>query len=309
MNPDRNPSILTRSSAEPPPQSGLSPSRWLLLVLFSADMEPSIASTRASRGLAFRFADRVAAFNDWYIHRVPGGAGLMSPRQAINLHKVSVGPLTLVLMALSNDFSLAAWVYVALHGVYGLLWCAKDVAFGDPSWRGPASVGSFIALLIFPLGLYYLPPLLMLTPLGQIIPGGWGTTATLPVEVAFGAVALFGVGAFFHFVSDAQKYFVLRYARPRRLITDGLFALTRNPNYFGEVLMYSAFNLLAQHWLPWVACGIVWTQVFLVNMLRKEASMSRYPEHAEWVRQTGFFFPSVVTFMKKLVYVFRMPPA
>jgi steroid 5-alpha reductase family enzyme len=149
----------------------------------------------------------------------------------------------------------------------------------------------------------------MLTSLGERIPGGWGTTETLPVEVAFASVAMFVVGAFFHFVSDAQKHFVLLHQRPRRLITSGMFGLTRNPNYFGEVLMYSAFNLLAQHWLPWSACGLVWTQVFLVNMLRKEASMSRYPEHAAWVRRTGFFFPSPLTLAKNLVYLFRTPGA
>jgi hypothetical protein len=42
-------------------------------------------------------------------------------------------------------------------------------------------------------------------------------------------------------------------------------------------------------------------------MLRKEASMSRYPEHAEWVRHTGFFIPSPVTLARKLVYAFRDP--
>jgi protein-S-isoprenylcysteine O-methyltransferase Ste14 len=251
--------------------------------------------------------DRVWALNDWYMHRVPGGAGLLQPRYAINLHKLSVGPFTLALMIAFDNWSLAAWLYLALHGLYGLLWCAKDVAFGDPSWRGKSSVGSFLCTFVFPLGLYYLPPLLIFTPLATMIPGGWGTSATLPVEVAAAAVALFCLGAFFHFVSDAQKYFVLANARPRRLITDGMFGLTRNPNYFGEVLMYSAFNLLAQHWLPWVACALVWIQVFLVNMLRKEASMARYPEHAAWVQRTGFFFPSLLGLARNAVYMFRSP--
>jgi protein-S-isoprenylcysteine O-methyltransferase Ste14 len=254
-----------------------------------------------------RLAHQVWRFNDWYMYRVPGGAGLARPRQAINLHKISVGPLTVALMVLADDWTMAAWLYLALHGIYGLLWVAKDVAFGDPSWQGEASLGSAAATFIFPLGFYYFPPLLMLTPLGGMIPGGWGTTATLPRPVAFAAVALFLVGAFFHFVSDAQKYFVLRHQRPRQLITNGMFALTRNPNYLGEILMYAAFNLLAQHWLPWVACALIWTQVFLVNMLRKEKSMSRYPEHAAWVRQTGFLFPSVVTLFKKLPYALRLP--
>lgn len=266
------------------------------------DGSPSTATSRTGSALA----DRVWAFNDWFMHRLPIGPAVCQPRQPINLHKVSVGPLVLALMFAYGNWSLAAWLYLALHGTYGLMWVAKDIAFGDPSWKGKATVGSAIGIFIFPLGMYYLPALLILTPLGTAIPGGWGTGVSLPL--AFAAVLLFVVGAFFHFVSDAQKYFVLKHQRPRTLITDGMFALTRNPNYFGEILMYSAFNLLAQHWLPWVCCGLVWVQVFLINMLAKEKSMSRYPEHAAWVARTGFLVPSLRTLIAQLRYVVRAPP-
>ncbi len=101
------------------------------------------ASRPLHRNVLFRLADRAWSFNDWYMHRIPGGAGLTRPRHAINLHKISVGPLTLGLMFAAGDWTLAAWLYLALHGVYGLLWVAKDVAFGDPSWRGSSSVSSF----------------------------------------------------------------------------------------------------------------------------------------------------------------------
>jgi steroid 5-alpha reductase family enzyme len=265
----------------------------------------SSASTKPSpTGSAL--ADRVSAFNDWFMHRVPFGPATFSPRQAINLHKVSVGPLVLALMFAFDNWSLAAWMYLALHGTYGLMWVAKDIAFGDPSWRGNATLGSVIGVFIFPLGLYYLPALLILTPTGQAIPGGWAT-GDISIPLAGAAVIMFILGAFFHFIADAQKYFVLRHQRPRQLITDGMFALTRNPNYFGEILMYAAFNLLAQHWLPWAACALVWTQVFWVNMLRKEKSMSRYPQHAAWKKQTGFLVPSLGTLLRKLPLVVADP--
>jgi protein-S-isoprenylcysteine O-methyltransferase Ste14 len=263
------------------------------------------ATAAVTRSEPQGLAERLGAFNDWYMHRLPGGAGLMRPRQAINLHKLSVGPVVLVLMLATGNFTLAAWLYLALHGIYGVLWVAKDVTYGDPNWRHPCSVGSFFGVLVFPLGLYYLAPLLILTPLGRAVPGGWGTAATLPLPVAFAAVVCFLLGAFFHFVSDAQKYYVLAHQRPRRLITDGLFALSRNPNYFGEMLIYVSFNLLAQHWLPWAVCALVWCQVFLVNMLRKERSMSRYPEHAAWRATTGFLVPSLRTLLRRLPLAWR----
>lgn len=250
-------------------------------------------------------AEGVWEFNDWFLHRIPGGAGRTYPRVPINLHKTTVGLVVLALMAAAGDFSLAAWLYLALHGSYGVLWLVKDVAFPDPSWRSPCSIASAAAVFVFPLGLYYLAPLVMLTPLGHVVPGGWGTTATLPLPVAFAAVLCFAIGSFLHYVADAQKHFVLAHQRPRRLITTGLFAASRNPNYLGEILIYSSFNLLAQHWLPWAACAVVWVGIFLPNMLRKERSMSRYPEHAAWKARTGLLLPHPGTLLRALPDVFR----
>ena len=117
--------------------------------------------------------ERVSAFNDVYLYRIPGGAGRTAPRVPINLQKVSIGAVVLALMLRAGDFSLAAWLYLVLHGSYGLLWLAKDVAFPDPAWRRPQSLTSAVAVFVYPLGLYYLAPLVMLTELGSAVPGGW----------------------------------------------------------------------------------------------------------------------------------------
>ena len=90
-------------------------------------------------------------------------------------------------------------------------------------------------------------------------------------------------------VADAHKYFVLR-AR-RGLVTDGLFGVVRHPNYLGEMMLYASFALLAQHWLPWLVLAWVWGGVSVPNMLRKEASMARYPEWAAYRERTGLLLP------------------
>jgi protein-S-isoprenylcysteine O-methyltransferase Ste14 len=256
-----------------------------------------------------RLAERMTAFTDWYLHRIPGGAGRTAPRVPINLHKGTVGLLVLALMLRAGDFTLAAWLYLVLHGSYGVFWIVKDVAFPDPAWRGRASIASAIATFLFPLGLYYVAPLVMLTGLGEAVPGGWGTNETLRAPVAAAAVACYAIGAFLHFGADAQKHWVLAHERPRRLLTSGFFAATRNPNYLGEILIYAAFALLAQHWLPWAAYGLVWLTVFVPNMLRKERSMSRYPEHAAWVARTGFLLPNPRTLLRALPGAFRADEA
>jgi len=60
-------------------------------------------------------------------------------------------------------------------------------------------------------------------------------------------------------------------------MTDGMFRYTRNPNFFGEILIYLAYALLAGHWLTWLVFGYA-VLYFYTRMLVKDASISRYPE-------------------------------
>ena len=57
-------------------------------------------------------------------------------------------------------------------------------------------------------------------------------------------------GIWLHHTSDCQKYFVLK-AKPS-LITDGLWSLSRNPNYLGELFILGAFAglMIAVRTLP-----------------------------------------------------------
>ena len=75
------------------------------------------------------------------------------------------------------------------------------------------------------------------------------------------------------------------------LITNGLFALSRNPNYFGELLIYLGMALLALHWLPLVMLGLFVTVYWYPSMRKKDRSLSRYPEFAEWKKQSRLFIP------------------
>jgi len=89
-------------------------------------------------------------------------------------------------------------------------------------------------------------------------------------------------------VSVAQKYFVLQVRK--RLIEDGLFARTRNPNYLGELLIHSGCVLASWHG----EAGLVlagWFLYFVRNMRRKDNSVSRHPEFAAYKHRTGILFP------------------
>jgi steroid 5-alpha reductase family enzyme len=103
------------------------------------------------------------------------------------------------------------------------------------------------------------------------------------------AVSLNIFGVFLHYGSDAQKYYTLKYRQG--LITEGFFARCRNTNYLGEILIYLSFAVLAMHWLPFLILAGFMGGIFLPNMLKKEQSLSRYPEFSNYQANSGLLFP------------------
>jgi protein-S-isoprenylcysteine O-methyltransferase Ste14 len=114
---------------------------------------------------------------------------------------------------------------------------------------------------------------------------------TVPPDWVFALAPFLCIsGVFLHYVSDAQKFFVLQLRKG--VVQDGLFARTRNPNYLGEVLINGGFAVASWHWpLALVLAG--WFPYFARNMRRKDRSMSRYREFAAYKDRTGIFVPSL----------------
>jgi protein-S-isoprenylcysteine O-methyltransferase Ste14 len=77
------------------------------------------------------------------------------------------------------------------------------------------------------------------------------------------------------------------------LVTSGLWSLSRNPNYFGELLIYLGFALLALHWLPIVILVLFVAVYWYPNMRKKDRSLARYPEFADWKNRTRLFIPFI----------------
>merc|ERR1711990_458817 len=73
--------------------------------------------------------------------------------------------------------------------------------------------------------------------------------------------------------SDGQKFFTLR--EKKKLLCDGYMAWSRNPNYLGEILIYSSFALVVQRNEPWIINGSMWATVFGLGMYMKDYSLSK----------------------------------
>lgn len=204
----------------------------------------------------------------------------------VNFQKAGTFAFLGGLMFFYSNTSTPAWIYLALHGSYGVAWIIKDLAFPDPAWQARVTIGAGINAFVLVLGWYWLFGWLLIS--GTVQPD-----YPLPDAAWYClCISLCIVGCTIMIAADAQKYFTLR-VQPG-LITDGMFRYIRHPNYLGEMLVYGSFALMVWHWLPWLVLAFVWTCVFAVNMTMKEASLSRHPGWAEYRRRSWWLLPFVL---------------
>lgn len=209
-----------------------------------------------------------------------GGPRVLKASWVINLQKGGTLPFVLFLMWRYDVWTATAWTYAALHGSYGLAWLLKDRVFPDPNWEKRVTFGGAFVMWALVLGPYWIAPFLITS-----------RNIERPAWVLGVATIVYVVGVLLMMGSDGQKYFTLKVKRG--LITDGFFARVRHPNYLGEMMLYGSFAFVAGHWLPWAILAWVWLGVFVPNMLRKEASMARYPDWAAYKARSGFLIPRI----------------
>jgi protein-S-isoprenylcysteine O-methyltransferase Ste14 len=179
----------------------------------------------------------------------------------------------------------AAWVYLGLHGAYGLSWLLKELTFPDAGWQRRVTYGGALSALLLVLLPYWIAPTLLVT-------GALGVTSERSGWLLGVCVFTHTLGLALMVGADAQKFFTLRLERG--LITTGFFARVRHPNYLGEMMIYGSYALLVGHWLPWLVLGFVWGLVFATNIAVKEASMSRYPGWGAYRERAGMILPKVL---------------
>ena len=132
---------------------------------------------------------------------------------------------------------------------------------------------------ILVLGPYWLAPYLLIS----------GAAPAPSNERCCAAMVIYVLGVVLMILADCYKLVTLKHKRG--LVVDGPFAYIRHPNYLGEMMIYGGFALMVPHPAPKAVLAWVWLEGFLPNMLLKEASMSRYPEWAEYHARTGMLLP------------------
>lgn len=235
------------------------------------------------------YSQLVQGIQQKLVYDIGGGPRLMKFATVINFQKALMFPYLAGLMVIYRNqpsgHSAAAWIYLAMHGSYGLVWYLKDKAFPDPNWQRRITIVGAINSIIGVLGWYWL--------FGWLLISGHGHAYPIDQKPWFAlAISLSTLGMAIMIAADAQKFFTLRVQRG--LITDGMFRYIRHPNYTGEMMIYLGFALLVWNWIPFVVLAWVWLGLFTANMLAKEASMSRYPEWAVYKKRTWWVIPFVI---------------
>ena len=116
----------------------------------------------------------------------------MKIKHGINLHKFLTFAYVLGLMTFYNNFTIAPWVYLALHGTYGIMWLIKDSLYPDRQWEKEVSVPMGIFIFIM-LGLYWIAPFILIS--GNVRPSALLICVAIATNI---------IGVFLHYGSDAQ---------------------------------------------------------------------------------------------------------
>ena len=178
-------------------------------------------------------------FNNWWLNDLFGGPRVVKFAWVINAQKAGTFFFLGALMwyyagKTPAATSTAAWIYLALHGSYGLVWLLKDMTFPDPGWQVRVTWGSVVAGMLG-LGMYWSFGWLLISGTSQpdypLADGPWFCLC----------ISLVMLGSVIMIAADCQKYYTLRVKRG--LITDGMHKYIRHPNYLGEMMIYGSFAL------------------------------------------------------------------
>jgi steroid 5-alpha reductase family enzyme len=113
----------------------------------------------------------------------------------------------------------------------------------------------------------------------------------------YAGVALWLVGLYFEAVGDWQlTRFKANPANSGQVMDQGLWGLTRHPNYFGDFCVWWGFGLIALSAGAWWALlgpalmSVLLLRVSGVTLLERDIGRRR-PGYAEYIRRTNAFFP------------------
>lgn len=192
----------------------------------------------------------------------------------INSHKLSTIIVMYSLMYYYQNYSLGAWLYLSLHGAYGIIWIIKDMICPDKSFQHKIGILGSLAIESL-LCLYWYIGFLMMSGAGDQNPS--------PRKI-FSCYFVFSIGMILMMCSDLQKYITL--SLKKGLIDNYFFARNRNTNYFGEILVYLSFALATNKLSGYIILINIWVIIFGSRIYLKELSLRKKDGYAKYAQNS-----------------------
>lgn len=99
------------------------------------------------------------------------------------------------------------------------------------------------------------------------------------------------IGVCLRIGADTQKFIQLKFNKG--LISDGFYTRTRNPNYLGEMLIYSGFGIIAKDDTSWWILIVAWFTLFGSGILQKELSFMKMEGWEEYKNRSLILLPRI----------------
>lgn len=222
------------------------------------------------------------------------GPQLIPLNWIINTQKAGTIVVMYILMCYYQNFSLGAWIYLSLHGTYGIIWIIKDMTFPDKSFQQKTAIFGAIATGLI---------LLLYWAIGFMMMSGSGDQTPSPRKI-FSCYFIFTIGVILMVCSDLQKYLILSFKKG--LIDNYFLARNRNTNYFGEIMVYLSFALVTNKLAGYIILICIWITLFGSRIYLKEMSLRQKDGYAKYAQNSYLilfkFFDS--DFANMVVYLF-----
>ena len=192
----------------------------------------------------------------------------------VNIHKSSTIFIMYLLMIYFNNYSKGAYIYLSLHGSYGLIWLLKDMTFPDKSMHVKTCFLPACALVTL---------LLLYWGIGFEMMYGLGIQEPSNGRI-FICFFIFSFGLIFMLCSDLQKYLILKYKVG--LIDNYFLAWNRNTNYLGEIMIYFSFALIVGRLECYLLLIFVWITFFVGRIYIKEKSLQKKEGYTKYKKNS-----------------------
>lgn len=202
---------------------------------------------------------------------------------AINTAKVLTILLLVAFALVFGIQDLRQVLYLCLHISYCLWWLLEQWFYPlrrQQMFSESVGVSGFIFSLLFVGAFYSLPGYLAFT-----------NPEPLSLIVAAIALLLFIFGSLINASADIQKLTAKQYGAG--LVSDGIWRFSRNINYFGDLLRYLSFSIVAGSIWAYLVPALI-ALIYLQRVFQKEQSMpQKYPTYQEYQQSSARLIPFI----------------